>query len=115
MSGYLFPPGGYDPALGWLNLFENQTVVQFQHRWLAKLALVFAFFVWLRVRATQRIGWSARRAADLMLGMALLQLALGVTTLLLGVPLAVATLHQAGALVLFTLAILLLHRLRTPN
>jgi cytochrome c oxidase assembly protein subunit 15 len=115
MSGYLFPPGGYDPALGWLNLFENQTVVQFQHRWLAKLALVLAFFVWLRVRATQRIGWSARRAADLMLGMALLQLGLGVSTLLLGVPIAVATLHQAGALALFTLAILLLHRLRTPN
>ncbi len=115
MSGYLFPPGGYDSALGWLNLFENQTVVQFQHRWLAKLALVFAFFVWLRTRSTQRIGWSARRAADLVLGMGLLQLGLGIATLLLGVPIAIATVHQAGALTLFTLAILLLHRLRTPN
>ncbi|MGE0153938.1 MAG: COX15/CtaA family protein [Reyranellaceae bacterium] len=115
MSGHLFPPGGYDAALGLRNLFENPTVVQFQHRWLAKLAVLLAFFVWLRVRTGQRIGWSSRRAADLMLGMALLQLGLGVSTLLFGVPLAVATLHQGGALVLFTLAILLLHRLRSPN
>lgn len=115
MSGHVFPPGAYDPALGWRNLFENQTVVQFQHRWLAKLAVAFAFFVWLRTRSTARIGWSARRAADLVFGTALLQLGLGIATLLFGVPLAVATLHQAGALLLLTLAILLLHRLRTPN
>lgn len=112
MSGYLFPPGGYDPALGWTNLFDNPTVVQFQHRWLAKLALVFAFFVWLRVRTGNRIGWGSRRTADLLLAMALVQLALGISTLLFGVPIAIATLHQAGALILFTLAILLLHRLR---
>lgn len=115
MSGYVFPPGGYDPALGWLNLFENQTVVQFEHRWLAKLAVVFAFFVWLRVRMTARSGWSARRVADLTLAMVLIQAGLGIATLLLGVPIVVATLHQGGALILFTLAILLLHRLRTAN
>lgn len=112
MSGYFFPPGGYDPALGWHNMFENPTVVQFQHRWLAKLAVLLAFFVWLRVRRSQRIGWSSRRAADLLLGMALVQLGLGISTLLLGVPVAIATLHQAGALIVFTLAIVLLHRLR---
>jgi cytochrome c oxidase assembly protein subunit 15 len=115
MSGYLFPPGGAEPALGWRNLFENPTVVQFEHRWLAKLAVLFAFFVWLRVRRANRSGWSSRRAADLVLAMALLQMSLGIATLLLGVPIAVATLHQAGALILFTLAIMLLHRLRTPN
>ncbi len=115
MSGYVFPPGGYDPALGWLNLFENQTVVQFEHRWLAKLAVVFAFFVWLRVRMTARSGWSARRAADLTLAMVLIQAGLGIATLLLGVPIAIATLHQGGALILLTLAIVLLHRLRTAN
>lgn len=115
MSGSLFPPGGFDPNLGWLNMFENQTVVQFQHRWLAKLVVVFAFLLWLRVRIAHRRGWSSRRAADLVLVMALLQLGLGISTLLLGVPTVIATLHQAGALLLFTLAIYQLHRLRTPN
>jgi cytochrome c oxidase assembly protein subunit 15 len=115
MSGYLFPPGGWEASLGWLNHFENPTTVQFQHRWLAKLAIVFAFFVWLRVRSAQRASWSARRVADLLLAMALLQLGLGIATLLLHVPIAIATLHQAGALALLTLALLLLHRLRTSG
>lgn len=115
MSGYLFPPGGWEASLGWLNHFENPTTVQFQHRWLAKLAIVFAFFVWLRVRSAQRSTWSARRVADLLLAMALLQLGLGIATLLMHVPIAIATLHQAGALALLTLALLLLHRLRTSG
>ena len=43
---------------------------------------------------------------------ALLQAGLGITTLLLAVPVPVAVLHQAGAVALLTLAILLMHSLR---
>jgi len=65
--------------------------------------------------------WSARRApvpepAVRLAGMAglvaLLQAGLGITTLLLAVPVPVAVLHQAGAVALLTLAILLMHSLR---
>lgn len=114
MSGYLFPPGGWEPALGWLNHFENPTTVQFQHRWLAVLAVAFALFLALRVRAAQRAGWSAKRVADFLALTALLQMGLGVATLLLNVPVSIATLHQAGALAVLTLGLLLLHKLRTP-
>lgn len=113
MSGYFVPPGAYEPALGFLNHFENPTMVQFQHRYLAMAAVAGALFVWWRVRSAPRTSWSARRVADALAGMALVQLTLGVSTLLLHVPVAVATLHQAGALIVFTLSLVLAHRLRT--
>jgi cytochrome c oxidase assembly protein subunit 15 len=53
-------------------------------------------------------------AANAVALMALIQLGLGVSTLLLGVPVAIATLHQAGALTLLTLSLILAHRLRVP-
>jgi cytochrome c oxidase assembly protein subunit 15 len=112
MSGYFLPPGAYDPALGWLNHFENQTLVQFQHRCLAELAVMLALLLWWRLRRTPRLTHEARLVANLLAIMALIQLGLGISTLLLGVPVAVATLHQAGALTLLTLSLLLAHRLR---
>lgn len=114
MSGYLIPPGLYELTPAWINHFDNQTMVQFQHRWLAKLAVAAAIAVWFLVRRAPGIPAPARRAADLMLGMAVLQLCLGIATLLMHVPIAIATLHQAGALLLLTLALLLMHRLRRP-
>jgi cytochrome c oxidase assembly protein subunit 15 len=114
MSGYFLPPGAYDPALGFLNHFENQTLVQFQHRILAELAVVLALLLWWRVRKTPRLSHNARLTVNALAVMALIQLGLGIATLLLGVPVTVATLHQAGALILLTLSVLLAHRLRAP-
>jgi len=114
MSGYFLPPGAYEPALGFLNHFENQTLVQFQHRTLAELAVLLALLLWWRLHRTPRLPHEARMAANALAVMALIQLGLGISTLLLGVPVAIATLHQAGALILLTLSIVLAHRLRAP-
>lgn len=101
MSGYWIPPGMFDREPGWINLFENGTTVQFVHRWMAKLVvlgvLVLAAFRWR--------GETAAAAA-----MALLQLSLGVATILSGVNIAVATAHQAGAVLLLTALLLVRHR-----
>jgi cytochrome c oxidase assembly protein subunit 15 len=43
------------------------------------------------------------------------QVALGVTTLLLGVPIPLAAAHQAGALLLFSLALWTAHELSRGN
>jgi cytochrome c oxidase assembly protein subunit 15 len=75
MSGYWIPPGMFDLAPGWINLFENGTTVQFVHRWLAKL-LVLGVLV---------MAWRARRPEALAAGaMALIQLSLGNATILSG-------------------------------
>ena len=104
MDERLIPSGLLALRPVWLNPLENVTMVQFDHRVLAlaTLAAVLAFSVW-----ALRSGGPAAAllAARLLAGMAILQVALGVSTLLLYVPISLAVLHQAGALVLFTLAL----------
>ena len=101
MGGQLIPGEAYALNPAWLNHFENAAMVQFQHRWLAILALlgVLLFWQWGRRRAP---AGPARLAVHAVLGTALLQAGLGIATLLLVVPVSIAALHQAGALVLLT-------------
>lgn len=89
-------------------ILSNPAAVQFNHRALALIsvgaALVFA-------RTVRRRATVARPQASMLAAMALLQAGLGVATLLLVVPIPLAALHQAGALVLFGLAIWVARRL----
>jgi cytochrome c oxidase assembly protein subunit 15 len=48
------------------------------------------------------------------LGMATLQVTLGISTLLTYVPASLGAAHQAGALTLFTIVLALMHSLRRP-
>ena len=52
-----------------------------------------------------------RRMLDGMVLMALVQVSLGIATLLLAVPIPLAALHQSGAVVLFTFGLLAAHAL----
>ena len=101
MSGYWIPPGMFDLEPRWINLFENGTTVQFIHRWLAKL-LVLGVLVLAALR------WRAETAAAA--AMALLQLGLGIATILSGVNIGTATAHQAGAVLLLTALLIVRHR-----
>src|SRR5437899_2528845 len=101
MSGYWIPPGMFELVPWWINLFENGTTVQFIHRWLAKL-LVLGVLV---------LAWRTRRPEALAAGaMALIQAGLGIATILSGVNVALATLHQAGAVLLLTILTVVRHR-----
>lgn len=101
MSGYWIPPGLFEDSPWWINFFENPTTIQFVHRWLAKI-LVLGVLI---------MAWRSRRAeAVLAAAMALMQLSLGIATILTGVEIAIATLHQAGAVILLTLVIVVRHR-----
>ena len=107
MDGRLLPDGYamLRPVLR--NLTENVAAVQFDHRLLATTTL-------LAVTGFAVVGWrnGLPRPLMLCLGSAVLaQYLLGVTTLLLVVPIAVATLHQAGAVILLTAVLVVVHRL----
>ena len=75
------------------------------------LALLIPLF-WWRTRITPGMAERGRLAADLLLAMLLVQFTLGVATLLLVVPLALAAAHQAGAVLLFAAALYTAHTLR---
>ncbi len=91
----------------WRNLFENPAAVQFDHRLIATTTFALALWVWHRARRSDNPRLLS--ASRLVLATALLQVALGISTLLLAVPIGLGVAHQAGAVLLFTAALLALH------
>ena len=92
------------------NWFENVAAVQFDHRVLAMTTAAAAALLWLAGRRAP-LPRSARLALHALLVTAALQFALGVSTLLLVVPIPLAAAHQAGAVLLLTAAIVFRHAL----
>lgn len=111
MEGRLVPEGIFDMSPWVVNFFENIATVQFDHRVLAITTFISVLVLWLRGRNTALSGRGARAIHALAM-VALVQVALGISTLLLFVPVTLAVIHQAGAQVLFTLALWAAYELR---
>lgn len=103
MGGQVVPPG-YGAVAGWRNLFENPVAVQFHHRVLAVITAAVTWMLWLRA---ERAKWTPllRQQMRLASAVVLVQVSLGIATLLLFVPITVAVLHQLGAVALLTVAL----------
>src|SRR5450755_2932329 len=109
MNGQLVPPEIMSIDPWYRNFYNNMATVQFDHRVIALLLAVSVPWYWWRTRRADAMGAGARRAATLLLAMLALQVALGVATLLLVVPLPFAAAHQAGAVLLFAAALSAAH------
>jgi len=105
-------PDAYNFLSPWyLNVFENAEAVQFNHRALAVTTFTITLAIWV---------WSVllRRSSDLALAMnllllsALVQVILGISTLLLVVPISLAAMHQAGGLLYLTASLYALYVVR---
>jgi cytochrome c oxidase assembly protein subunit 15 len=106
MDGRLVPAGYAQLQPLWLNWFENISAVQFDHRALAVATMTAVFLLWAAgLRAN--LPKPARKALHALLAAAMLQVALGISTLMLVVPIPLAAAHQAGAVLLLTAAIVL--------
>jgi cytochrome c oxidase assembly protein subunit 15 len=101
-----------EPA--WKNFFYNMATVQFDHRLLAWILAVAVPLAWWKVVGDSRAPRAARIGAHVLLTMFAVQVALGILTLVHVVPLPLAALHQAGALLLFAAALNLAHAARGP-
>ncbi|MBL6932370.1 MAG: COX15/CtaA family protein [Rhodospirillales bacterium] len=104
MDGAFFPPGLYQLSPVYLNLFEDITSVQFNHRLLAEGLFVLVAILWLKTRKAD-LAPRARLAVNCLGGVVLIQLGLGISTLLLVIPVPLAAAHQAGAVVVFIIAL----------
>ncbi len=110
MEGRLLPSGYMNLSPWWLNLFENAATAQFNHRVLAMLTLVSVLALALAVmRAGAPV--AVRLVFALAGAVALLQVALGIATLLMRVPVSLGAAHQAGAVVLITALVVAHHAL----
>ncbi|WP_424948227.1 COX15/CtaA family protein [Candidatus Spongiihabitans sp.] len=89
----------------WLNLFENPVAIQFTHRAMAMLVLSLVV-----IYALMLMGGN-QKVHSVLIGIGLLiavvfQVGLGVVTLVSGVPPVLGVAHQAGALILLTIAVI---------
>ncbi len=111
MDGRLFPADGFGLTPAYLNFFEDRATVQFDHRVLAMttVCLVFAYWIWVR-RSDAAPG--VKQAAGLMVLAVFAQATIGISTLLMVVPVWLGALHQAGAVVLLTAGTWTLHQAR---
>ena len=109
MHGHFAPPEIFLLEPFWLNFFNNMATVQFDHRLIAWALMGFIpWFVW---RVTQDFP-QARHAAIILLVWLGVQVSLGISTLLLRVPVPLAAAHQAGAMILFGLVLWTNHAIR---
>jgi cytochrome c oxidase assembly protein subunit 15 len=120
MGGAVVPPG-YDQLAGWwTNAFENPIAAQFHHRVLAILTGTAALLAaWWATRAGHErragrpgLGADAVRAVRILGGAALLQVLLGIATLLLAVPIVLGVLHQLVGVLVLGAGVLALHEVR---
>jgi cytochrome c oxidase assembly protein subunit 15 len=101
MNGQLFPQDLWLLEPWWRNFLWNTATVQFIHR---------AIF-WLLLVLIPLLFWKERKstAAKFLLGAFVLQASLGIATLLNAVPIPLAAMHQAGAVLLLACALWTAH------
>jgi cytochrome c oxidase assembly protein subunit 15 len=104
MNGNLIPPETFMLEPWWRNFFWNTATVQLVHRAMFWLLLILVPLLWWQVRRTP-----AKIAGHHLLGMFLIQVSLGISTLLLAVPVPLAAMHQAGAVLLLACALWTAH------
>ena len=96
MNGHLVPPEAMLLEPWWRNFLYNMATVQLVHRAFFWILCVLIFVVW----------WRHRHAApaNALLAAFAMQAALGIATLLNGVPIALGAAHQGGAVLVLAAA-----------
>ena len=109
MEGDVLPDAAFTLLPKWLNVFENLALVQFIHRWLGPITMLIILGWVSQLWRSSRFNPSSQRWIFALGVMAMLQVALGMSTLLSHVNIVLASLHQAGAIALLTLVIVNRH------
>ena len=114
MSGYWVPPGMFEDSPWWRSFFENPVTAQFTHRVLALASGVAVVAAWVASLGAG-VSYRVRLWAHASLAAATVQIGLGISTVLLHVPVPLAAGHQAGAIALLTCLVGLYLRARVPR
>lgn len=108
MLGKWIPPNLFNT---WLNIFEMPQTIVFIHRWLAWAGLIAVPLVYYFVKK-QNYPQDIQKGLLWLIGVVVLQITLGVWTILSYVNIIVALIHQANAIILLALAVYFIHRFR---
>ena len=91
------------------NLTEGKSGVQFVHRTLAYIVVVFILLIYFKGQKYIKTNYQ-RKALNLLLSLVVLQFVLGIFTLILQVPVWLGVAHQIGAFLLLSALTFTLHR-----
>ncbi|MCL4274724.1 MAG: COX15/CtaA family protein [Anaerolineales bacterium] len=108
MLGRWIPPNLFN---SWVNLFETPQTVVFIHRWLAWIGVILVPLV-IYIVKKQNYPADIHKGLWWLFGVVVLQITLGVLTVLSYVNIVIALIHQANAIVLLGLAVYFIHRFR---
>jgi cytochrome c oxidase assembly protein subunit 15 len=106
MGASFVPPDIFyvpDGGAVWRAFFENAGLVQFMHRMSGYVLFAFGLWVWLRARRSAND--ATRFAFHAVPAMLLVQMTLGILTAIHAAPLPLALAHQFGAVVLWVLVL----------
>jgi cytochrome c oxidase assembly protein subunit 15 len=104
MDGTIVPGGLFAQSPAWINFFENPKMVQYVHR-LGAYALFAVVLINMLISLKAAAMTTHARRSVVLFVLVLIQAALGISTLIQQVPLHLALMHQAGALIVFGFAI----------
>ena len=110
-KGLLLPPMDFSYSLDGYGLplsVEKLTAIHWMHRAGALLTLVYLIWLSFGVMAVEKL----RTTGKAILGLVVLQFVLGISNVLLGLPLAGVVLHNAVAMLLLVTLVLLNYRLQ---
>ncbi len=99
MAGGFFPPDPFGLTPLWRNFFEDDGLVQFMHRMAGYVLFAFGVLVWAHARKSGN--GRTRFAFHSMLAAMVLQVVLGIATVIYSAPWEIAIVHQLGAVVLW--------------
>jgi cytochrome c oxidase assembly protein subunit 15 len=113
MGGQFLPSESFDYEPLWTNFFENPALVQFNHRMLGYLVFLATAFVWWRSRKSALR--ATKQAYDWLGAVVLLQMALGISTVLYAAQTHIAISHQIGAIVVMIMALRAIFAAKYPQ
>jgi cytochrome c oxidase assembly protein subunit 15 len=108
MFGKLIPPNLFSSLI---NIFVAPQTIVFIHRWFAFVVLAAVIYVYSVVRKTNYPS-DLVKGLQWLIAAVLLQIILGILTIVSYVNIVIALMHQAGAIALFVLSIYFIHRFR---
>ena len=112
IKGQWIPDGMWVMDPPWKNLFENITTVQFIHRTTGILLVVLIIILW--VMSMRKLpNYQLKVGVNLLLFLVIVQVALGIFTLINSVPITLAVLHQIFAIILLMSSVHLNHLTKT--
>jgi len=109
MMGEGFLPDDLFHLQPWyMNFLENLTTIQFTHRMMAYVVFTAIFWLFLKSKNNGQSDLS-RKGAAFLFGATLLQVLLGIWTLIAVVPVTLGALHQTGGMIVLGLATFTYH------